>query len=454
LNNPLILKTFEHFEEQLLLLQNFWGNYPYEVEIFIQKTYSLDLNSKQSSEEVDEAQIFDSGIALRVFDESKGHHEFSQVTDEFEILKFCKTTLENFKKANKINHGLFFNKLIDDNQIRVFGNLEHLNISNKEKVNKIQNFKKYIAGNEENIYLKSLFYTEKTICELIWNNKSNQSLRSVKTPISLSSQLVLDNYDEDFLAVSGRQEMGYRSLDWQRPAIEGIELVKKFSKKKEVTAKKINCIFSGIAACNLVQVIAKYLYSSRYFSSENPFSGKIGQKIFSKKINLIENPLMPLSWGMCTWDEEGTQTRPKLFINQGTLEGLSTSIDSAIKYDLQPTGHGIRHNYQNLPSEGFHNIFIENGAKHRQEMINILKDGAFIHQVKRVNSFSFESGVILIEVLANIVKNGELAEACVIKLRMNILSVFNDIQYLGKELFWQQHYGSPDIFFANIEIVQ
>lgn len=78
------------------------------------------------------------------------------------------------------------------------------------------------------------------------------------------------------------------------------------------------------------------------------FSGKIGQQVAAKGVNVIDNGTIADARGSLFVDDEGTLTQENLLIEDGILRGYMHDRQSARLMNTIPTGNGRRRSFHPL----------------------------------------------------------------------------------------------------------
>lgn len=109
------------------------------------------------------------------------------------------------------------------------------------------------------------------------------------------------------------------------------------------------------------------------------YKDKIGQKVASEQITLVDDPTLPDLYGSYCFDDEGTEASRTILIENGILKNYLTDIASALQYDLPKTGNGRRASFRHIPIPRMSNTFIlGNGTYESEEIINSVQKGLLV----------------------------------------------------------------------------
>ena len=107
------------------------------------------------------------------------------------------------------------------------------------------------------------------------------------------------------------------------------------------------------------------------------FSGRMGEKIASPGVTVVDDGTLPDRRGSLTIDDEGTPAQRTVLIENGTLTGYLQDRQNAKLMDTRSTGNGRRQSYAHAPMPRMTNTFMLAGSHSRQEMIESVSNGLY-----------------------------------------------------------------------------
>lgn len=111
------------------------------------------------------------------------------------------------------------------------------------------------------------------------------------------------------------------------------------------------------------------------------FSGKIGQKVASDCLTLIDDGSLPGQWGSVGIDDEGNPSQRNVLIENGILKGYLIDRLESRRMGMAATGSGRRQNYRFAPEARMTNTFIAPGTSTREEIISSVDKGLFVGNI-------------------------------------------------------------------------
>jgi len=233
--------------------------------------------------------------------------------------------------------------------------------------------------------------------------------------------------------------------------------IKDLYRKSKTLAKPIkgkkDVIFMPSALHTVLIPISRGVNGENVMKGTSPLAGKLGKKVLSDKISIIDNPFK--SWGIntCPFDDEGVPTRKKYIFRKGILENYILDLRSAKKLGLNPTGNGFRYEVS-LPSPDFTNMEIASGDTSIRDMISSMKDGLIVYSVLGAGQSNIIAGDFSVNAsLAFRVKNGEMVGR--VKDTMiagNSYRVFKKVKEVSRERKNFEGMLLPAIKFSSINI--
>ena len=111
------------------------------------------------------------------------------------------------------------------------------------------------------------------------------------------------------------------------------------------------------------------------------YSGRIGQKVASELITVIDDGTDPDKRGTSAMDDEGTPTNRTVLIENGILRTYLSDRKHAEKLGIPRSGNGRRESFRYLPICRMTNTMIARGRSDPAELLRSVKDGVFVKKM-------------------------------------------------------------------------
>lgn len=140
------------------------------------------------------------------------------------------------------------------------------------------------------------------------------------------------------------------------------------------------------------------------------YRGKIGQKVASELVTVIDDATLPNKYGSFAFDDEGNPAQRTVLIENGILKGYMYDYLTAKKEGKTSTGNGRRESYRDRPIPRMTNTFIAPGTSDPEEIIRSVEKGLFVKKMGggQVNT---TNGDFVFEVTEGyLIENGRIGE--------------------------------------------
>ena len=107
------------------------------------------------------------------------------------------------------------------------------------------------------------------------------------------------------------------------------------------------------------------------------YAGRIGQRVASKGVTVLDDGTLPDRRGSLNIDDEGHVSQRNVLIEDGILRGYIQDATNARLMKTAPTGNGRRESYAHLPMPRMTNTYMLGGDKDPQEIIASIKKGLY-----------------------------------------------------------------------------
>jgi TldD protein len=107
------------------------------------------------------------------------------------------------------------------------------------------------------------------------------------------------------------------------------------------------------------------------------FSNKIGEKIGSDIVTLVDDGSITNAWGSLGVDDEGKRTQKNVLIENGILKSYMIDKLNGRRMGTESTASGRRQSYRFEPTSRMTNTYIDNGTSTKEEIIANTEYGLF-----------------------------------------------------------------------------
>jgi len=111
------------------------------------------------------------------------------------------------------------------------------------------------------------------------------------------------------------------------------------------------------------------------------FTGKRGRKVASDVFTMVDDGSLPNFRGTTNFDDEGTQMKRNVLIENGVLQKYMSDILSAKQINQERTGNGRRENFRCIPIPRMTNTFIEKGKAEPEDILAATRKGLYVQSL-------------------------------------------------------------------------
>ena len=176
-------------------------------------------------------------------------------------------------------------------------------------------------------------------------------------------------------------------------------------------AGKMMVVLSGEAGGTMVhEACGHSLESDHIRRAGSVFSGKVGKRVASELITVVDDATLPGHFGTFSVDDEGTKAERTVLIERGVLQGYLSDKLSARLMGIPESGNGRRETFRSRPGPRMTNTFIAAGTMDPDEIIQSVPKGLL---VKRMGGGQVDvvNGDFVFEVMeANLIENGKVGK--------------------------------------------
>ena len=205
----------------------------------------------------------------------------------------------------------------------------------------------------------------------------------VRPLVRLGVQIVVEQ--------NGRREIGYHGLggrylygplfeeaQWNRAVDEALRQALVNLDSVAAPAGEMPVVMgSGWAGVILHEAIGHGLEGDFNRKGTSAFSGRIGDRVATEGVTIVDDGAMEQRRGSLTIDDEGTPTGRTVLIEDGILRGYLQDRLNARLMGMAPTGNGRRESFAHAPMPRMTNTFMLAGKDDPGELVERVKNGIY-----------------------------------------------------------------------------
>jgi PmbA protein len=220
---------------------------------------------------------------------------------------------------------------------------------------------------------------------------------------------------------------------------------------RKVATQRCPVIFEQRVARSIPGHIFDAVNGSAVYRKSSFLAGKLGEKVASECLTVIDDATIPGLFGTSPFDDEGVPSRRTVVIEKGVLKSYLLNTYTAKKLGMKTTGNASRGVSGNA-GVGHGNLYIEKGAKSPAELIAGVKSGLFVTELigHGVNALTgdYSRGAFGIWI-----ENGELTfPVSEVTIAGNLRDMLLSLEAAGSDLEFRGSVASPTLLIREMTI--
>ncbi len=267
--------------------------------------------------------------------------------------------------------------------------------------------------------------------------RDNRIVRTRKSSVSLSeTEVLLMNslgFEHAYRATSvdvqivvaaeqnGEAQMGWgwmggRSLgkvDFEAVATDAARRATQLLGARKTPTTKGYIILESATVAELLGVLSGAFSSDSVQKGKSLFAGKLGQKVGSEAVMLIDTGLLPWRSGSRPFDAEGVPSQRTVLVERGVLQGYLYNLYTASREARSSTSNAVRAGIYSPPSVGISNLIIQPSSEQYrralEDLIGAVDRGMLVTEVMGVHTANPVTGEFSIGASGLWIENGQIA---------------------------------------------
>jgi TldD protein len=173
---------------------------------------------------------------------------------------------------------------------------------------------------------------------------------------------------------------GYELFDRETPELLGEKIAKRVIEQLSAKQPKGGC-FPVVLGPNVVGVFVHeafgHLAEADLALSGGVLSGNMGKKIASELVTFYDDGTIDDAFGSFKYDDEGVRTKKTLLIKDGVVTGLMHNLETAQKFNTEPTGNARAEDFRVEPIIRMRNTFMAPRDHCFEELLEGVKFGYY-----------------------------------------------------------------------------
>lgn len=426
-----------------------------DMEVYFTNCESFEINA--FNQDIDSYSVNNqSGLSFRGITNGKMGYSFTEKFEDEDIDFLIKNAKKNSGEIQSDVEASIFEGS------RNYKKLEEMELKDKETSIKIQNaleMEKMALNNDKRIdsVQYCLVETDKKYRRII-NTKGLDIEEPSGNAVAYIS-VVAKSGEDVKSGYKFKISSDYGDLDF-KGIVEGAikETISKLG-AETIDTGKYRVILRNDAAADLLQTFSSVFSADSVQKGLSLLKGKIGQKVSSTAITLVDDPFHEKGPAKCSFDDEGVAAFPKSIIEAGELKCFLHNLKTASKEGIESTGNGFKQSYKSPVSIAPTNMFIKPGTRSLEDAVRTETKAVMLTELQGLHSgANAVSGDFSLAASGYLIENGRIIMPVEqITVSGNFYDMLNNTEEALSDLEFgipsgPSCYGSPSIIIKEMAI--
>jgi PmbA protein len=220
---------------------------------------------------------------------------------------------------------------------------------------------------------------------------------------------------------------------------------------RKVETQRVPIIFDPNAARSLLDNLFDAVHGMAIYRHESFLAGKLGEKVASETVTVIDDATMPGLFGTSPFDDEGVPSRRTVVIERGVLKSYLMNSYAARKLGMKTTGNASRGLTGNA-GIGHGNFYLEPGVQTPEQLIAGVANGFYVTELMgfgvNVVTGDYSRGAAGLWI-----RDGELAFAVSeVTVAGNLKDMLENLEAVGSDLKFRGSIAAPTLKIGEMTV--
>jgi PmbA protein len=219
----------------------------------------------------------------------------------------------------------------------------------------------------------------------------------------------------------------------------------------KVDTQRVPVVFEPRTARTLLDNLYEAVHGMSIYRHESFLAGKLGEKVASDNVTVVDDGTIPGLFGTSPFDDEGVPSRRTMVIEHGVLKSYLLNTYAARKLGLKTTGNASRGLTGNA-GIGHGNFFVEKGVQTPEQIIVGIPNGFYVTELMGFG-VNIVTGDYSRGAAGMWIRNGELAFAVSeVTIAGSLKEMLLGIEAVGSDLEFRGSVAAPTLKIGEMTV--
>jgi len=219
----------------------------------------------------------------------------------------------------------------------------------------------------------------------------------------------------------------------------------------KVETQRVPVVFEPGAARTLLENLFDAVHGMSIYRHESFLAGKLGEKVASESVTVVDDGTIPGLFGAQPFDDEGVPSRRTVVIERGVLKNYLLNTYAARKLGMKTTGNASRGLTGNA-GIGHGNFFVEAGVQSPERILAEVSNGFYVTELMGFG-VNIVTGDYSRGAAGLWIRGGELAFAVSeVTIAGNLKDMLPALEAVGTDLEFRGSMASPTLKIGEMTV--
>lgn len=219
----------------------------------------------------------------------------------------------------------------------------------------------------------------------------------------------------------------------------------------KVETQRVPVVFEPGAARTLLENLFDAVHGMSIYRHESFLAGKLGEKVASESVTVVDDGTIPGLFGAQPFDDEGVPSRRTVVIERGVLKSYLLNTYAARKLGMKTTGNASRGLTGNA-GIGHGNFFVEAGVQSPERILAEVSNGFYVTELMGFG-VNIVTGDYSRGAAGLWIRGGELAFAVSeVTIAGNLKDMLPALEAVGTDLEFRGSMASPTLKIGEMTV--
>ena len=300
--------------------------------------------------------------------------------------------------------------------------------------------------------VRSATYDERR-SEVRLRNSRGLDLSFNRSRCSLGVMAVAEQGEEAEGAYEFDSSPFFDRLDPQQVGVAAGRLALSYLGATTPSTRRVPVVLDPLVSGEILEVLAGSFPGEAVFKKRSFLEGKLGQRIYSPSLQVIDDSLLPEGAASSPFDGEGQPGRRLNLIETGVVKNFLLDRLYARKLGLTPNGSAVRRGIQRPPSIGYSNLFIPAGNLSDEAIFRDIGSGVLVTETFGMHAANPVTGDFSVGIQGFLIEGGEKRGAVKkLVLAGNLHEMMKALRAIGSRHRFHGNIGAPTLAIEEMAI--